>query len=51
VKPREQRPDVLVVEGLALFREIAAHYLSRIAAVRTAGNALSAAERSGCRRS
>jgi CheY-like chemotaxis protein len=44
VNPREPRPDVLIVESLALFREIEAHYLSRIAAVRTAGNAASAAE-------
>jgi CheY-like chemotaxis protein len=39
----EARPDVLVVESLALFREIEAHYLSRIATVRTAGNGAQAA--------
>ena len=44
MKLREQRPDVLIVESLALFREIEAHYLSRIAAVRTAGNAIAASE-------
>jgi len=38
----EARPDVLIVESLALFREIEAHYLSRICAVRTAGNGASA---------
>jgi CheY-like chemotaxis protein len=42
VSQAEPRPDVLIVESLALFREIEAHYLSRIAAVRTAGNAVSA---------
>lgn len=36
------RPDVLVVESLALFREVEAHYLSRVATVRTAGNAAAA---------
>ena len=39
MNPREPQPDVLIVESLALFREIEAHYLSRIASVRTAGNA------------
>ena len=48
--PREQRPDVLIVESLALFREIEAHYLSRVAAVRTASNASSAAEEIRVRR-
>ncbi len=38
----ESRPDVLVVESLALFREVEAHYLSRVACVRTAGNAAAA---------
>ena len=38
------RPDVLIVESLALFREIEAHYLSRICAVRTAGNGAQASE-------
>jgi CheY-like chemotaxis protein len=33
---------VLVIEGLALFREVEAHYLSRVASVRTAGNAAAA---------
>jgi CheY-like chemotaxis protein len=37
-----ERPDVLVVESLALFREVEAHYLSRVATVRTAGNAAAA---------
>ena len=37
-----ERPDVLVVESLALFREVEAHYLSRVANVRTAGNAAAA---------
>jgi CheY-like chemotaxis protein len=50
VSPREQRPDVLIVESLALFREIEAHYLSRVASVRTACNALSAAEEIRVRR-
>lgn len=36
------RPDVLVIESLALFREVEAHYLSRVASVRTAGNAAAA---------
>ena len=40
--PPESRPDVLVVESLALFREVEAHYLSRVATVRTAGNAAAA---------
>jgi two-component system, OmpR family, response regulator len=39
---RSEGPDVLVVDGLALFREIEAHYLSRVASVRTAGNAAAA---------
>lgn len=38
----EPRPDVLIVESLALFREVEAHYLSRVASVRTAGNAAAA---------
>ncbi len=38
----DTRPDVLIVEALALFREIEAHYVSRVAAVRTAGNAAAA---------
>jgi CheY-like chemotaxis protein len=42
-RPEPPRPDVLVVESLALFREIEAHYLSRVADVRTAGNAKAAA--------
>jgi CheY-like chemotaxis protein len=33
---------VLVIESLALFREVEAHYLSRVASVRTAGNAAAA---------
>ncbi len=40
----DTRPDVLIVENLALFREIEAHYLSRVASVRTAGNAAAAVE-------
>lgn len=36
------RPDVLVIESLALFREVEVHYLSRVADVRTAGNAAAA---------
>jgi CheY-like chemotaxis protein/Tfp pilus assembly protein PilZ len=36
------RPDVLVIESLALFREVEVHYLSRVAEVRTAGNAAAA---------
>jgi CheY-like chemotaxis protein len=40
----DPRPDVLIVENLALFREIEAHYLSRVASVRTAGNASAAVE-------
>jgi CheY-like chemotaxis protein len=42
VTERPPLPDVLVVEGLALFREVEAHYLSRVAHVRTAGNAAAA---------
>jgi CheY-like chemotaxis protein len=42
VSDAEPRPDVLVVESLALFREVEAHYLSRVASVRTAGNAAAA---------
>jgi len=42
VTERAERPDVLVVESLALFREVEAHYLSRVAIVRTAGNAAAA---------
>jgi len=33
------RPDILVVDDLALYRELEAHYLSRLGTVRTAGNA------------
>jgi CheY-like chemotaxis protein/Tfp pilus assembly protein PilZ len=36
------RPDVLVIESLALFREVEVHYLSRVADVRSAGNAAAA---------
>jgi CheY-like chemotaxis protein len=36
------RPDILVVDPLALYRELEAHYLSRIGKVRTAGNAAAA---------
>jgi CheY-like chemotaxis protein len=42
VTERAELPDVLVVESLALFREVEAHYLSRVATVRTAGNAAAA---------
>jgi len=42
VSTGDQRPDVLVVDGVALFREVEAHYLSRVAKVRTAGNAAAA---------
>jgi CheY-like chemotaxis protein len=43
VTSRGTPPDVLVVEGLALFREVDAHYLARVATVRTAGSAAAAA--------
>jgi CheY-like chemotaxis protein len=36
------RPDLLVVDDLALYRELEAHYLSRVGSVRTAGNAAAA---------
>jgi CheY-like chemotaxis protein len=36
------RPDLLLVDDVALFRELEAHYLSRVGAVRTAGNAAAA---------
>jgi CheY-like chemotaxis protein len=42
VERAAEQPDVLVVDGLALFREIEAHYLSRVARVRTAGTAADA---------
>lgn len=42
MRAEPSRPEVLVVEGLALFREVEAHYLSRVAQVRTAGNAAAA---------
>jgi CheY-like chemotaxis protein len=42
VNQRAARADVLVIESLALFREVEVHYLSRVADVRTAGNAAAA---------
>jgi CheY-like chemotaxis protein len=36
------QPDILVVDPLALYRELEAHYLSRVGSVRTAGNASAA---------
>jgi CheY-like chemotaxis protein len=42
VTENDRRPDVLVIDSFALFREIEAHYLSRVANVRTAGNAAAA---------
>ena len=44
------RPDILVVDDLALYREIEAHYLSRVGSVRTAGNAAAAAAAIALRR-
>jgi CheY-like chemotaxis protein len=38
----DDKPDILVVDPLALYRELEAHYLSRVGSVRTAGNALAA---------
>jgi len=40
--PPDGRPDILVVDDLALYRELEAHYLSRVGSVRTAGNAAAA---------
>ncbi|MEN8160913.1 MAG: PilZ domain-containing protein [Myxococcota bacterium] len=40
--PPDGRPDILVVDPLVLYRELEAHYLSRIGRVRTAGNAAAA---------
>ena len=37
------RPDILLVDDLALYRELEAHYLARVGSVRTAGNAAAAA--------
>lgn len=48
--PHEGRPDILVVDPLALFRELEAHYLSRVGVVRTAGNAAAAARHIARRR-
>jgi len=50
VTASERRADVLVVDSFALFREIEAHYLSRVANVRTAGNAAAALAAIGQRR-
>lgn len=44
------RPDILLVDDLALYRELEAHYLSRIGSVRTAGNAAAATAELGLRR-
>lgn len=44
------RPDLLVVDDLALYRELEAHYLSRVGAVRTAGNAAAASNLIALRR-
>jgi CheY-like chemotaxis protein len=44
------RPDLLVVEDLALYRELEAHYLSRVGSVRTAGNAAAASAAIALRR-
>ena len=44
------RPDLLVVDPLALYRELEAHYLSRVGSVRTAGNAAAASAAIALRR-
>jgi CheY-like chemotaxis protein len=44
------RPDLLVVDDLALYRELEAHYLSRVGSVRTAGNAAAASAAIALRR-
>lgn len=44
------RPDLLVVDPLALYRELAAHHLSRLGTVRTAGNAAAASAAIALRR-
>jgi CheY-like chemotaxis protein len=44
------RPDLLVVDDVALYRELEAHYLSRVGSVRTAGNAAAAAAAIALRR-
>ena len=44
------RPDILVVDDLALYRELEAHYLSRVGTVRTAGNAQAASQAVALRR-
>jgi len=44
------RPDLLVVDDLALYRELEAHYLSRVGTVRTAGNAAAASAAVALRR-
>jgi CheY-like chemotaxis protein len=44
------RPDLLVVDDLALYRELEAHYLSRLGSVRTAGNAAAASAAIALRR-
>ena len=44
------RPDLLVVDDRALYRELEAHYLSRLGSVRTAGNAAAASAAIALRR-
>jgi CheY-like chemotaxis protein len=41
-RPADARPDLLVVDDLALYRELEAHYLSRVGTVRSVGNAAAA---------
>jgi len=40
--PYDERPEILVADPLALYREIEAHYLSRVGRVRAFGNAAAA---------